>query len=67
VKSTPILEDIQQPQPEVLKEDMQEEAQEPQNEEMEHQHEVQPEIIEPFAEGNKKTQNQGSKGKPDES
>jgi hypothetical protein len=67
VNSTPILEEIQQPQPEELKEDTQAEAQEPQNEEAEPQQEVQPESTEPTAEGNNMTQNQGSEGKPDES
>jgi hypothetical protein len=43
VNSTPILEEIQQPQAEAMKEDMPAVAQEPQNEEAETQQEVQPE------------------------
>jgi hypothetical protein len=66
VNSTPILEEIQQPQPEELKENMPAAAQEPQNKEEEPQQEVQPERTEPATEGNDTARNQGSKGKPDE-
>jgi hypothetical protein len=46
VNSTPILEEIQQPQAEAMKEDTPAAAQEPQNEEAETQKEVQPESTE---------------------
>ena len=42
VNSTPILEEIQQPQAKAMKVDMLEEAQVPQNEEVESQQEAQP-------------------------
>jgi hypothetical protein len=66
VNSTPILEEIQQPQPEDLKEDTPATTQEPHNEEAKPQQEVKPERIEPIAEGKRTTQNQGSERKPDE-
>jgi hypothetical protein len=49
-----------------MEEDMQAEVKEPQNEEEKPQHEVQPKITKPIAEGNETTQNQGLEGKPDE-
>jgi hypothetical protein len=50
VNSTPILEEIQQPQVEELKEDTPATMQEPNNVEVETQQKVQPEITEPACE-----------------
>jgi hypothetical protein len=50
VNSTSILEEIQQPKEEAMKEDMPAVVQEPQNEEAETQQEVQPESIEEVVE-----------------
>jgi hypothetical protein len=67
VNSTPILEEIQQPQVEAMKEDMPAVTQEPQNEEAETQREVQPESTEAAMEVNGMTQNLGAEVQPDES
>jgi hypothetical protein len=67
VNSTPILEEIQQPQAEAMKEDTPAAAQEPQNEEAETQWEVQPESTEAVMEVNRMTQNLGAAVQPDES
>jgi hypothetical protein len=61
VNSTPILEEIQQPQAEAMKEDTPAATQEPQNEEAETQREVQPESTEAAMEVNRMTQNLGAK------
>jgi hypothetical protein len=66
VSPTPILEEIQWPQPEELKEDMQAESWEPMNEEEEPQQEVLPESTKLAMEGNNTTHNRGSEGKSDE-
>jgi hypothetical protein len=65
VNSTPILEDIQQPQEEATKEDTPSAVQEPQNEEAQTQREVQPKITEAIMEVNEMTKNMGATVQPD--
>jgi hypothetical protein len=55
VNPTPILEEIQQPQAEAMKEDTPAAVHEPQNEEAKTQREVQPESTEAIMEVNKMT------------
>jgi hypothetical protein len=57
IKSTSILEEIQQPQAEAMKVDTPAAVQAPQNEEVETQQEVQPESTEATLEVNRTTQN----------
>jgi hypothetical protein len=65
VNSTPIVEEIQQPQAEAMKVDTPVVAQEPQNEEVETQKEVQPESTEAALEVNEMTQNLEAAVEPD--
>jgi hypothetical protein len=67
VNSTPILDDIQQPQVETMKVDTPAAAQVPQNEEVEIQQEVQPESTEEALEFNGTAQNLEAAVQPDES
>jgi hypothetical protein len=67
VNSTPILEEIQQPQAEAMKVDTPIAAQAPQNEEGETQHEVHPKSTEAVLEVNRTTQNLEAPAQPVES
>jgi hypothetical protein len=67
MNSTPIVEEIQQPQPEAMKVNMSEAMQEPQNKEAETQKEVQPESTEESLEVNKTTLNMEATVEPNES
>jgi hypothetical protein len=66
VDSTPILEEIQQPQAEAMEQDTPAVVQEPQNKEAETQQEIQPEHTEAAVEVNRTTQHLGAEEQPDE-